>query len=240
MISHRHRTIFIHIPKTGGASIERLIWKEEERTEENLWMGYTYKHHNKYQTGALQHLYASNVKKAVGEDVYEDYFTFSMVRNPWDRVISQFLYLQKRWDLRDFLAVPRHVSFIDYLKLIQQRPHVHWNPQYLFLYDKYDTLLVDQVYRFEDFDSSVMSILSEIGLDPQVEIPHANKSQRLPYHVYYDDYTRDMVGEIYAEDVARFGYHFDQVSYESRDGRIELPVPKNWLAAKWYEFKERL
>ena len=97
MISDEHRCIFVHIPKNAGASIEKIIWpKEDDRTEENLWLGYKYADHNQYQTGALQHLFASNIRTAVGGKRFEEYFKFSFVRNPWDKAISQYLYLQKR------------------------------------------------------------------------------------------------------------------------------------------------
>ncbi len=243
MISHRYRAIFIHIPKTGGASIERLIWSDEEKTEDNLWMGYTRPHHNKYQSGALQHLWALNVMKAVGAETYRDYYTFAMVRNPWDRVISQYLYLQKRWDLRKFLGVPRHLSFVDYLGLIIKHPHVHWESQCKFVYDADDQILVDKIYRYEEFDESVRSILVQIGaVRPQdeIHIPHANKSERKAYYYYYDDYTRDMVAEIYHDDISRFDYAFDDERYVRRGKRHRFPVPRHWLASKWYELTGRV
>ena len=57
MISYKNNCIFVHIPKTGGTSIESLIWKNNKsRSVENLWMGFVDDYHNKYQTGGLQHL----------------------------------------------------------------------------------------------------------------------------------------------------------------------------------------
>ena len=68
MISHKHKCIFIHIPKIAGTSIEdTLFTSHENRSNKDLWW-----FSNKYQTGGLQHLKASHITEEVGEDIFSE------------------------------------------------------------------------------------------------------------------------------------------------------------------------
>ena len=62
-----------------------MIWPSPElRSVDDLWMGFVDKYHNKYQTGGLQHLLAKQIRTEVGSVTFDSYFSFSIVRNPWD------------------------------------------------------------------------------------------------------------------------------------------------------------
>jgi len=219
MISHIHRCIFVHIPKTGGTSIENLIWSgpAANRSESDLWMGFVDKYHNKYQTGGLQHLFATHIRTEVGEPVFSRYFKFSVVRNPWDRAVSQFVYTKTKHPmLQNFIGMKQGDCFKKYLQLISQKRHVQWEPQVNFLRDAYGTSIVDYVGRYETFSQSVLHILRVLGLDVQA-IPHEKRGDRGPYQDYYDDESEEMIAELYAEDIKAFGYSYAKQS-DQRDG----------------------
>jgi len=213
MISYELKCIFIHIPKCGGSSIERTLWpRPEDRNEANLYWGFISKYRNKYQTGGLQHLLASQVREEVGATIFETFYKFAFVRNPWDRVVSQFAYMQQRPDLMDYIGMSPGTEFKAYLELIQQKEHVQWMPQHKFLLDEDGTLLVDQIGRLESFETDFLSILAKLKLKESAQLSHDNRSERQPITEYYNDCeTVEIVADIYSEDIKLLGYCFDQL-----------------------------
>lgn len=210
MISHQRRCIFIHIPKTGGSSIEAVIWPDRRsRTPDQLWMGFIDAYRNKYQTGGLQHLLAAQIEQEVGPHVFDRYYRFSFIRNPWDKAVSQFIFMKRRQDLRDFIGMRRDAPFVDYLERISRHKHVQWEEQTRFLMDGNGKLLVHFVGRFETLAADAEAVFNRLGL-VGAALPHANASQREPYHAYYDTECRQRVEELYRSDIERFGYRYEK------------------------------
>ena len=215
MICRRRKIIFIHIPKTGGTSVENLFWplNKYKRSERNLWMGFKRPMFNKYQTGGLQHLTASLIKREVGSREFAKCFKFTFDRNPWDKVISQYLSMGKRKDLRGFVGMESGFSLKQYLDCISKRSHVQWEEQYKFIEDVDGKSLVDWVGKFESISDDIDIIRSILDLDKGEKLPHVNKSSsRLHYSHYYDLESKEVVGEMYAKDISRFGYVYENVS----------------------------
>jgi hypothetical protein len=206
MISHKHRCIFVHIPKTGGSSIEDVIWPGE-RTEADLWMGFTSRYRNRYQTGGLQHLLARQIREEVGAEVFDSYFKFTFVRNPWDKAVSQFASMGDRADLRELIGMAPGASLSEYLQLTERHGHVQWERQVEFLHDENRAPLVDFVGRFENLKHDAQVVFERLGI--RCRLPHRNRSRRRHYRKYFDDPSREWIHSHYREDVELFGYDFD-------------------------------
>lgn len=214
MISDDRRCIFIHVPKTGGTSVEDAIWGPDwsVRTPEQLWMGIVRPGFNKYQSGGLQHLLASQIRQEVGEERFDAYFKFSFVRNPWDKAVSQFHYLKTRPDLRKVMGVRPWTTFRGYVRILRKRHerHVQSFEQWRFICDESGDPVVDFLGRFERLEADFRTVAHAIGM-PDVALPHSMKStKRRPYPDYYDRRTADIIAELYAEDIERFGYRFGE------------------------------
>lgn len=216
MISHIHRCIFVHIPKTGGTSVEDIIWPGRRTTDE-LWMGFVDRYHNKYQTGGLQHLFATQIRAAVGAEVFSRYYKFSIVRNPWDRAVSQFVFMDTREDLRDFIGMKKGDGIKKYAELISKKRHVQWEPQVNFLRDANGETLVDYIGRYETFSDSVLDALRTLAIKAN-SIPHRKKGLRGPYQGYYDAESRDMIAAMYGADIEAFGYRFTEENATANAG----------------------
>jgi hypothetical protein len=203
MISHARRCIFAHIPRCGGTSIEDVIWPER-RSVEDLWMGFVSTYRNAHHTGGLQHLPAKLIRPLVGAEVFDGYFKFSIVRNPWDKAVSQYCYMRRRPDLRAYVGMDERADFKTYLRLVRETAHAQWEPQHTFIFDDAGKLLVDDLGRYETYERDVTRIFARLGITAR--IPHANCSEREPLERYYDREAIEMVAQTYAEDIRLFGY----------------------------------
>ena len=205
MISHRYKCIFVHIPKTGGSTIENMIWSARDKTPENLWMGFISEYHNEYQTGGLQHLLASQIENKIGKLVFNEYFKFTMVRDPFEKLLSQYRYMSKRKDLRNFIGMTENTCLNGYLDLITRKLHVQWEQQYRFILDDNGEKLVDSILRFENFESEVESTLEHLGVN-YAHIRHDNKSPVNYNGCSYERDSYERVAELYRNDFLIFDY----------------------------------
>ena len=76
MISHEHRAIFVHIQKTGGESVTSAFGQSNRLAE--------------------KHVSAQELRTLYGQAVWNSYFKFSIVRNPWDRLVSWWSMIDSR------------------------------------------------------------------------------------------------------------------------------------------------
>ena len=90
MINHKHKFIFIHIPKTAGESIEVTF---QAKGELKYWASFDHTNHE-----PLQHLTANEIKKRLGKSEYNKYYKFSFVRNPFSRCVSEYFWWRQKID----------------------------------------------------------------------------------------------------------------------------------------------
>ena len=171
--------LFIHINKTGGRSIETAL-------------GCVYEHKT-----------ARQKRREVGAAVWDEKFTFAFVRNPWDRVVSQYFYRRQTEQGAEDL------SFEDWVRRVyaEQDPQLRsrevlFLPQSDWVTDENGDYLVDFVGRFERFEEDFQHVCDRIGVAKS--LPHKNKSSRGDYRAYYTDETAGIVARYFAEDIDRF------------------------------------
>lgn len=207
MISHERKLIFVHIPKTAGGSIEDVIWPGE-RSESELWDGFIEPFRNRFQTGGLQHLCAYQIRAIVGPATFESYYKFTVVRNTWDRIVSQYHYtIQQRADLLRFLEFDAEPSFQAYVSRIQKIEHVQWMQQYKFITDPSDgSIIVDEIIQYEALSTDWKKVASAIGVTST--LPRTNVSKHFDYRSYYDQETKEAVRTHFSKDIELFSHTF--------------------------------
>ena len=197
MISHKHKFIFVHIPKVAGGSIRRANIPLQI-------VGHNIRNKN--------HKYFKDIKKSTNQ------FSFAFVRNPWDRCVSAFRYLSNggncagdKKDAENFLSVYQN----DFSGFIRHKfsnaflKQLHFKPQYKWICDDNDNVLVDLVGKFENLQEDFDKLCDTINV-PRQKLIHQKKpkTKHKHYTEYYDDETREIVAEKYAKDIDYFGYEF--------------------------------
>jgi hypothetical protein len=91
MISHKHKTIFIHIPKCGGTSVEVLFLNDLGITflERSCFVMFP-NSNEKVGPKRLSHLTASEMinNHFISQELFDNYYKFAVVRDPFERAKS--------------------------------------------------------------------------------------------------------------------------------------------------------
>lgn len=211
MICRDRKLIFVHIPKCGGTSVEDMLWPRPRKVED-LWLGYVAPGYNKYQSGGLQHLTAQQIRQEVGDETFQACYRFALVRDPVDRLVSQYNALNRRKDLLAHLGMGFGRDFTKYLRRIRKVAHVQWKPQVDFLLDAAGDMTAE-AFKLEDIDETFPALAARIGLTED-RLVHSNSMKRpeIPANwklVRRDGLTQDemdSVYEIFRDDFDRLGY----------------------------------
>jgi hypothetical protein len=209
MISHKHKFIFIHIPKCGGTSIERALLREHGLAgsltkDQKKEFGLYYAHNG---------IHVQHQKIDEYDDIYEKkYFTFAFVRNPWEKLLSEYFYILENKSNSDFYSkFPSFKHFVlhDGIEERFYRNYAHDIPQIDFILNIKKNKLTNFVGRLESLQQDFDFVCDRIGI-PRQQLPHKNKSKHKHYTEYYDEETKSIVAEKYAKDIEYFGYEFGE------------------------------
>jgi len=228
MISTKHKTIFVHIPKVAGQSIEMLFLKDldlnwDQRDE--LLMR-TKKPQEKGPR-RLAHLRAKDYVSLgyAAVSTFDSFFKFSFVRDPYARVLSLYHYL----GYSRIISVEKFIEKVLIKKV--KEDHFFYQAQYDYLYSDEGKLLVDYVGKLEQISKDIEYVLAKSGLQSQ-KLPHVNKSEKglkrgltslitspalllhlNPSKIFskkkvkaLSDHEKKLIYQLYSKDFAHFAY----------------------------------
>jgi hypothetical protein len=204
MLSITHQFLFLHIPKTGGNSIQDLLRPFSEDRVVCLAP-----HQDGLERFELRserfrtekHSTLADYAREYGPELFASLRRFTCARNPWDRVLSYFFSPHRgtvAWQPDEFRRfIPTVLPMRHYLALPGDRSaglavaagHVH------------------RVLRFEHLQQDFDSMCKLLGIPPQ-PLPRRNRSEHAAYRDYYDAATRAMVEQQFGDEAALFGYAF--------------------------------
>ena len=95
LISDKKKYLFIHIPKTGGMTIKKTIINQDKDTKELENFSLKYNINNYFYISREYH-YTYNELKNNLKNNFNNYYKFTFVRNPYDRLYSTIQYIKKK------------------------------------------------------------------------------------------------------------------------------------------------
>lgn len=229
IISHKHKFIFIKNRKTAGTSLEialaslcgpkdiiTRISKEDEkvrkeklgfRGEQNIYLPfwrYTCEDWQKLAKNRSlkkfeNHMSVRELLKLIPRKTWEEYFTFTFERNPWDKTISHYLWAngpQKYSSIKEYLE-NRHFGLVRGYDL----------------YSINNLPAVDKVYKMEEMDAALADISKKLGLDKPLELPKYKakggvRKDKRHYSEILTDEEKEMISLICAREIKLLGYEY--------------------------------
>ncbi len=206
LVSYHKKFIFVHIFKTAGTSIADSLARYCYRpgsTRPSNWMAYLSTNWKKiHRMPIKKHATALEIRDSLDRGVFDSFFKFTFVRNPWDWQVSLYHYILEHPENRGHEETRRMGSFRNF---VLSRVGLTFT-QTGCLTDADGNLMVNFVGKFENLDRDFGLVCEKVGIS--ANLPHINKMQRSGYRDYYDSETRDLTAKLYAEDIERFGYNF--------------------------------
>jgi hypothetical protein len=200
--SESHSFLFIHIQRTGGGSVSRMLRANVPDARRFL----------------MPHSHAQEALEKLGNR-YPHFYKFSFVRNPWERMVSWFAMLTRHvrqvskpgWNRYKFAAATSGFENFLNADAVKRVGKSHYSlafNQLDYLMDTAGNLLVDDVFRLENFTSDCQLMAARCGFVlPRVF--HTHKIQHAHYSTYYTPSTKQLIADRFARDIDYLGYRFD-------------------------------
>lgn len=190
------QAIFVHIPKCAGISLNKALFN-------SIGGGHTTldQYINVFPPAVLM-----------------SYFKFTFVRNPWDRVVSAYTFLEKgglnKWDKSFYEKELQHYNSFEsfvrgWLKTENLMKHHHFRPQNHYIIDKYNKISVDYIGYFELIEEDYAFIAQKIGINKSLK--KQNAVNRVDYKEFYNEETRGIVADVYSKDIELLNYNFEGI-----------------------------
>jgi Sulfotransferase family len=195
-VSASRRLLFVHVPKTGGSSIQHLL--DQHIADSTVVLP--------------RHAPLQKALRRSPELI--GYWTFGFVRNPWARMVSWWSMVTQRPDDHPGLEKNQLWQQVrgkqeDFEQFVLAAPERHLRlrrPQLSYLVAK-GGRHADFIGRTETFATDMRAVLARLEL-PDAVLPHENASDHTNYREYYTPASRKLVGKLFQPDVRAFGYEF--------------------------------
>ena len=202
MLSSANRFLFIHVPKTGGNSIQKaLLPFSDDRIE---LIGPHHDGIDRFEIRSPEfkiqkHSTLEDYRRQMDSARFSRLTKFTCVRNPWDRCVSYYFSPHRgrvKWTAEDFADFIRETV----------NPHSHYLTLESHKRDPFEN--VDVFLRYEYLEEDFQALCGNLGL-ADIDLPHLNASTRDSYRSYYtQEKLVELVAQKFLPEIERFGYQF--------------------------------
>lgn len=221
-VNFERRVIFIAVPKTGTTSIREQLRIPGRKMIPNPHLTIRQVRDGLYVYLLMQNLgsnrhfptretdvLSDGEIRTQAADMFQRFFKFASVRNPWARVVSLY-------NRREGVQMADSLDFEAFCKKLRYASDTCRNPtrsasQLEWMTGEDGSMLVDYVLRLEDLDAGLREINARTQGRLKLEQRHSNLnpiSTAASYRSIYSDRSRDLVAEICRRDIEFFGYEF--------------------------------
>ena len=213
ILSPGRRFIFIHIPKTGGTALTLAL--EHRAMKDDILIGDTPKArarksrlaHLKSHGRLWKHSTLADIAGLVSAT--DNFFTLTLVRNPWDRAVSYYHWLRDQRFAHPAVTLAKSLNFSDFLNHPQTRTALTFWPYSAYMRDETGQERASLYARLEHLDTDLAPFESHLGFK-LTPLPRHNASPRpRDWRGFYRPQDADLMAHLAADDIARFGYSFD-------------------------------
>jgi hypothetical protein len=225
-LSHKHRFIFIHVYRAGGKSVCAALkphtyvprYVPRRRFDRVPLLRRTAGARvQRLRLHNWGHIKAKELQAGLPADIFDSYFKFAFVRNPWEWQVSIYHHVRQYEEHPDRDFYLSFGGFADYLDWRINETGTELQTE--FILSDSGRLLVDFVGHYDTLAEDFATVCGRIGI--QASLPHVNASMHRDFREYYTPATRALVAKAYRDDIEFFGYEFD------RRKRLSPIVPDN-------------
>ncbi len=208
LISDSHQFVFVRMRKVASTSMKTILLPlclprpagRLAHLKSRVWLEWDY---HKHVFRAHDDIRAA--QRRMPAETFDRYFKFAFVRNPWDRLVSEYEFLLKKTGHGRHERVKKLGGFKQFIQMQIPRNDAY---QTNMLCDRRGRLLLDFVGKLENLQSDWQTVCTRIGI-PHQELQRKNASRRKHYQDYYDEESRRLVARHWAREIEMFGYAFD-------------------------------
>ncbi|NCC25042.1 MAG: hypothetical protein EOM25_07565 [Deltaproteobacteria bacterium] len=223
IINNSKKFIFIHIPKTAGTSVALFFSRYSRYCDLEIGatqLGEAIQPEFLKRFKIWKHSTAQEIKSVVGDAIFEEYKTFTFVRNPYDRLFSTYKFL-KTWP--HWPGHEKFVQFQTYQQFIESgwwtgkvKPDRMFRRQISWIREssRGPLLKIDFICKLENIKNDIDRLCEGIGLDRERggRIQRINKAELQERNVLPENLLKKLM-LFYAIDFDYFGYSTDYGKY---------------------------